>query len=180
MIKRIINKLRAVLRQSVLSKIKDTAESHVLTAQAENNDGKKIVSLWMQYGTFGTPIDPCYGLLLALNGNVGESMALPHYSTERIMRGETKPGEFGVGNFATKAYIFFDEDGNINIKTPDGNLNIDITGNVNGKITGDVSLEVEGNIDLQCRKKITIKADGDIALESGGNMTFKATKIDLN
>ncbi len=179
MFKRLINKLRAMLRQSVLSEIKDESNSNILIANAENNDGNKKVSLYMQYGTFGTPMDPCYGLLLALNGNVGESMALPHYSTARIMR-ETKPGEFGVGNFVTKANVFFDEEGNINVSAPDGDLNIDINGNVNGTITGDVSLNVDGNINLQCKKKITIKADEDINIESGGNMTLKASKINLN
>ncbi len=93
-------------------------------------------------------------------------------SKNRIKRG-LKSGEVIVGNQGKKTYIFFKEDGSIEIKT-DSTVTIDGNLVVTGTITGQSNAEITGNLTVNGNIMGTnIIATGSLA--AGGEITANTT-----
>lgn len=81
------------------------------------------------YGLSGVAPRGSTLLTMAINANKQNSCAIPTYPQER--RRDMKEWEFATGNYETKAETFYDEDGNVNVLAPNGNVNIITANNVN-------------------------------------------------
>ncbi|GAF89674.1 unnamed protein product [marine sediment metagenome] len=91
---------------------------------------------------------------------------------------DTAPGEYAIGDYMTGDYIYFKENGDLEVVisnnatvTIGGNADVTIAGNATATIGGDATVSVTGDI--------SATAGGTVDIESVGIMTLTAPQINL-
>jgi hypothetical protein len=107
------------------------------------------VNAFMPYGIFCSPPEKSKAYVLQVNGMENNQFALIDNPKMRPIKDlNSGTGEFGVANFVTKCYIFFDKDNNIIIRHSSGS---EIVLNDSGDIVLSPSsgtVRVNGDIDI--------------------------------
>ena len=135
----------------------------------------KCESIW-PYGISAKAPPSSKMIMLAMNAIKSSSAVIATYPQGR--RTELKYWEIATGNFKTKAETFYDDDGNVNINSPQKDLNIN---------AGNMNVELRENINVNCKNitinaedvelninSITVNAQFGITFNVGGN-TFQVT-----
>lgn len=123
------------------------------------------------YGISSNPPLNGYAILLSPHDREGHQLALIDAPTKRFK--ELKEGEVKIGNYLTQAFVFFDQQ---------GNLNIDTDGNIIARAGGNVEVDCEGNAVVQAQGTARVQAGGTLTLQAPtvavqGNLTVSGTLV---
>jgi len=152
------------IRQAFVSLVSDDSEAHPKAQLTESGKTYEAIRLSV-YGVCSNPPRDSNALVFAPSYG-GEDIKYSISNDHRNRFKNLKEGEVVVGNYKTQARIFFDEDGNLNVNVPDGNL----TATVGGKATLNAT-EVVINSDTTINGSLTTTGD----ISGGGKGTFTET-----
>lgn len=93
------------------------------------------IQLASLYGLIHNPPAGSQVLLLPQSGQESNCIGLADHPSARPVK-NLAPGEVGLCNYLTGAYVIFKTNGNIEVFSPAGNLIANITGNVSLTATG--------------------------------------------
>lgn len=146
--------LRALVRFCRLS-LESNDQSDYPTAQFSKNGIATDALRWSPYGLSSNPPVNSLGLMLLPYGRSDSPVVISDLPLERFK--PLKPGEVKLGNYLTKASLFFDEAGEIEITAKAGaSVKITVSGG------GDVEIEAgAGNVSIAAA---TVAIDGDVTV----------------
>lgn len=137
-------KLKGIVRMVGLSSINDSDEFRRAQMITLNNEQGQIVEVFIPYGTFGKEPEDCMGIALAKRSNSSETIAIGSDPKRRIIK-DCAEGEYGVGNYLTQAYLYFKEDGSIELLSKDSfNVNADADIIITPGPTNKIGLATDG------------------------------------
>lgn len=157
---RVVKKL---LSWAGLLSVDDTGPFRTSILKAFGKTGKVFVIT--PYGFDHNPPPGSLALVFQANADEGNRACLASYPQKRFK--ELKPGEVKTGNPITGSYVYFKENGEIEINS-ENNLKVTVKGNVDLNVTGNVQMTVGGNIAATAGGGINITATGDVNLGGTG------------
>lgn len=127
---------------------------------------------WYPFGYHANPGANTLSLILAVNGDFENRVSLPGSPKERLdplMPTPLAEGEVIMYHPATKSYIHFKADGDIEINSQK---------DVNVRVVGNALLDVEGNLTVDVEGAIVETAEANVTkVVTGGNDTVTADTI---
>lgn len=97
-------------------------------------------------------------LLFNLNGQQDNIIGIPYHPKKRF--NNLKQGEIAVGNYLTKAKIYFKENGDIEIESKN-DLNIKTSGKTTIDSTGDITINSSGKIEMTSTGVVNINGSSE-------------------
>ena len=157
------NVLRNMIRYAYLLKNKSDGQDNQVAEIGFY--GTKIQSriIW-PYGLSGLAPRGSTMLNMILNGQAQNNACIPTYPQER--RRNMKEWEFATGNYKTKAETFYDDNGDLNVLAPNGNVNIIAAKDVNVNC---VNLTASATAQTTITSP-TITLDGDVTITGNSNV----------
>ena len=173
-----MQKLRSMIKQAYHSLAGNDSSAYPTAQFAYNGKATEVVRL-SPYGLCSNPPLGAMGVLFQIQGREGVKYAVTDDMLARYKNLE--PGEVQIGNYATKASIKFDNDGNVIVTVTDGNLIANVTGDMTATVSGDVSMTAGGAASITSSGDTTITAPnirlvGNVVM-SGGTVTSDGTNV---
>lgn len=164
------------VRMAFVSLVSKDSEIHPKAQLTESGKSYEAIRL-SPYGFCSNSPKGSFSVVLAPSYN-GEDTKFVISNDHPNRFKNLKEGEVAVGNYETRAEIFFDESGNINVRVPDGNLNADVSGNLTAEIGGSATVNVTGSLtaDVDGGATITtpnLTVNGNLSVN--GNFSFSGT-----
>lgn len=151
LIEQLVNKIKNLIKRAVTTgPMMDTKNYPVVQVKYFNRT--TLVEVLMPYGLSYSPPEGSLAVVFNILGQEENRAALATSPTSRFKN--LAPGEVAVGNYITRAKIYFREDGGVLLDVPNGEVTIDTS-----RVTMTGDLDVDGDI----------TAKGNIIDNSGTN-----------
>jgi len=190
---------------NILTFIKNLIKRGTVSRKTEDSGDYSIAQIkWMSKKVGNVEVLHPYGmssyapvgslaLMFNIMGQEANRAAIVNDPKRRFK--DLKEGEVAIGNFLTRSYVKFLENGDIEIVTTNnqnitvtGDSNLTVAGSANITVTGDSNLTVAGSANITSTGNATITSDahvvvtatGTVGITSTGNTTLTApiTTID--
>ena len=138
---KILNCIKNLFKVAKLLSVDDSGDLRFYTVSMLGKQQKVLG--FTPYGLMTKPPDSSMVLLWSQQGQESNGIGIADDPKNRILK-DLKKGEVALGNYTTTDYLYFDENGNLNVKVSN-NLNINVGNNVNIISGGDYDQTVAGN-----------------------------------
>ena len=174
---------------NILTFIKNLIKRGTVSRKTEDSGDYSIAQIkWMSKKVGNVEVLHPYGmssyapvgslaLMFNIMGQEANRAAIVNDPKRRFK--DLKEGEVAIGNFLTRSYVKFLENGDIEIVTTN-NQNITVTGDSNLTVTGSANITSTGNATITSDAHVVVTATGTVGITSTGNTTLTApiTTID--
>ena len=174
---------------NILTFIKNLIKRGTVSRKTEDSGDYSIAQIkWMSKKVGNVEVLHPYGmssyapvgslaLMFNIMGQEANRAAIVNDPKRRFK--DLKEGEVAIGNFLTRSYVKFLENGDIEIVTTN-NQNITVTGDSNLTVAGSANITSTGNATITSDAHVVVTATGTVGITSTGNTTLTApiTTID--
>lgn len=153
----------------------DDSQDNTLAKIGFRGASLKCRVLW-PYGLSGCAPRGSTVMMWAIGGSKSNSAVLPTYPSAR--RKNMSEWEFATGNYKTQAETFYDENGNVNIFAPNGNIIGSAASDVTLSAVGDINASAT-NINMASSADTTIECD-NLTITATDDVTINCTNLTVN